>query len=316
MGRLWKGIAAALFAAAAASAWAGAALAVPPLVDVAWVKEHGARPQVVILDVRNALGQASEQDYLKGHIPGAVYSDYLSAGWRATVDGVPGQLPPADSLERLIGGLGIDNDSHVVIVAGGRSALDMGSATRVYWTFKVLGHDKVSILDGGWRAYAADPANPVETGAHRPAPRTFTARLRPELIADYRDVLAARERQVALLDMRPPEQYRGERAHPAAPRPGTIPGAVNVPESALTTNGGYFVGAARVKELLRGVGVGPDDEAISFCNTGHWASLGWFAESEILGNKAAKLYDGSMVDWSNRAELPVEVPGARAGRAE
>ncbi|MFQ5775687.1 MAG: sulfurtransferase [Kiloniellaceae bacterium] len=293
-------------AALVAFAWAGGAAAAPPLVDTAWVKENGGKPGVVILDIRNRLGGGSEAAYRRGHIPGAVYSDYLTAGWRATVDGVPGQLPPAAALERLIGGLGIDNDSHVVIVAGGASALDMGSATRVYWTMKVLGHDNVSILDGGYRAYAADPASPVETGWNRPTAKTFKASLRPELIADYRDVLAAREARVALLDMRPPAQYRGERRSRAAKRAGTVPGAVNVPESELVTDGGRFVSAARIEALLRGVGVGAEDEAITFCNTGHWASLGWFAESEILGNKKVRLYDGSMVDWSARTELPIE----------
>jgi thiosulfate/3-mercaptopyruvate sulfurtransferase len=260
----------------------------------------------VILDVRNKLGGASETAYRAGHIPGAVYSDYLKAGWRTKVDGVIGQLAPVADLERLIGGLGIDNGSHVVIVAGGVSALDMGSATRVYWTFKVLGHDAVSVLDGGYRAWTAEPANPVETGWNEPVSRTFKASPRPEMIADYADVAAARGTRTALVDLRPPEQYRGERQHPAAQRAGTIPGAVNVPESRLTVDGGRFVGADRAAELFTAAGVDAEDEAIAFCNTGHWASLGWFAQSEILGRKDVKLYDGSMVDWSARPELPVE----------
>jgi len=279
---------------------------VTPLVDAAWVKAHVGQPDTVFLDIRNKLGGDSEASYREGHIPGAVYSDYLSAGWRSTVDGVPGQLPPVESLESLIGDLGIGNDSHVAIVASGVSALDMGSATRVYWTFKVLGHDKVSILDGGYRAYAAEAGNAVETGWNAPSPRTFKAAFRPELVADYRDVQAALGSQTALLDMRPPAQYSGEQAHPAAKRPGTIPGAVNVPESQVTVDGGRFVSADGLRALLEKVGVKTDGEAISFCNTGHWATLGWFAESEILGNKKAKVYDGSMVDWSAREELPIQ----------
>ena len=279
---------------------------VTPLVDAAWLKANAGSPGVVVLDVRNKLGGGSEADYRQGHVPGAVYSDYLRAGWRATVDGVPGQLPPVGDLERLIGGLGIGNDDHVVVVTGGASALDMGSATRVYWTFKVLGHDKVSVLDGGWRAYAADPANPVETGANTPAPKTFVAQFRPELIADHADVMAADRTKVALLDLRPPVQYRGEKAHPAAARPGTIPDAVNVPESQVTTDGGRFVSAEQLGELLDAAGVSEDDEVISFCNTGHWASLGWFVRSEILGKDNVTLYDGSMVDWTARSELPVQ----------
>ena len=111
---------------------------------------------------------------------------------------------------------------------------------------------------------------------------------------------------VALIDMRPPVQYQGKAKSDAAKRAGTIPGAVNVPEGEITGKDGKFVSAQRIGELLQAVGVDEEDDAISFCNTGHWASLGWFAKSEILGKKNVKLYDGSMADWSARAELPVE----------
>ena len=284
-----------------------AAAGAPPLVDAAWLRDKGAEPGVVILDVRNKLGGGSAEAYRQGHIPGAVYSDYLKAGWRTKVDGVVGQFPPVADLEALIGDLGIDNDSHVVIVSGGTSALDMGSATRVYWTFKVLGHDRVSILDGGYRAYVADPANPVETGGKTPTPKVFTAAFRPEMLADRAAVLAAQKAGTALFDMRPPPQYRGEAKHGLAKRAGTIPGAVNIPESEIVTAEGRFIGAERAEELLAAAGVAPEDEAVSFCNTGHWASLGWFAKSEILGQKNVKLYDGSMVEWTAHDELPVEI---------
>jgi len=288
---------------------AGSAVAAPatPLVDVAWVAARGSEPGVVILDVRSKLGGATLATFLKGHIPGSVYSNYLSAGWRTRVDGVPGQLPPVAALERLFGALGIDNDSHVVIVSGGASALDVGSATRVYWTFKVMGHDRVSILDGGYRAYVAAGDSPVETGPVAPAVRRFTAHFRPEMVADSATVQAARKAGAALIDMRPPRQYRGEMKHAWATRAGTIPSAVNVPEYEITARDGRFVSASRVGELLAQVGVTEQDDAIAFCNTGHWASLGWFARSEILGQTNVKLYDGSMVDWTAHDELPVEV---------
>ncbi len=297
----------ALAIAVLATAPAAAAAPAAPLVDSAWIRAEGAGAEVVILDVRNKLGGASRAAFRRGHIPGSVYSDYLSGGWRTKAGGVPGQLPPVADLERLIGGLGIDNGSHVVIVSGGASALDVGSATRVYWTFKVLGHDRVSILDGGWRAYKADPANPVETGAVAPSPKRFNAHFRPEMLADSTAVQAARKAGAALIDMRPPPQYRGEKKHALAKRAGTIPNAVNVPESEITASDGRFVSAARIGALLAQAGVSAQDDAIAFCNTGHWASLGWFARSEILGQKNVTLYDGSMVDWTAQDALPVEV---------
>lgn len=288
------------------------AAAAGPLVDVDWVKANGQHPEVRLLDVRNRIGGGSAAVFAEGHIPGSVYSDYLRDGWRKERDGVPGQLPPVADLEALIGGLGIDNDSHVVIIAAGASALEMGSATRVYWTFKVLGHDAVSILDGGYRAYTADPANPVATGPSRPEPAVFTAAFRPELIADRDDVVAAMQSGATLVDNRPTAQYLGESSHPAASRSGTIPGAISLPENRLTDRNGRFVSSDKVASLLESAGVGAADEpAITFCNTGHWASLGWFVQSEILGRSNVRLYDGSMVDWTAQSDLPVEAGSAK-----
>ena len=277
----------------------------PALVDSDWLKSNLERPEVVVLDIRNALGKESREDYLAGHIPGSIHSDYLQAGWRTKVDDVAGQLPPVADLEALIGGLGIGNDNHVVVVAGGSSALDMGSATRVFFTFKVLGHDAVSVLDGGYRAYAADTANPVDTGGVMREPTTFAASFRPEMLASREDVQAASEGGATLVDHRPTDQFLGNAKHKLARVPGTIPGAVSLPEGKLTENGGMLVSADRAGELLAMAGIEKDQPNIAFCNTGHWASLGWFVNHEILGNKQTKLYDGSMVDWTADPSRPV-----------
>ncbi len=285
--------------------------AAPPLVDVAWLHANAQRDDLVVLDIRNQLDGGSEQVYRAGHIPGAVYSDYLKAGWRTERDGVPAQLPRLETLEALIGELGISNDSQVVIVSAGTDALDAGSAARVYWTFKVVGHDKVSILDGGYRAYTADPANPVESGWVDPLPDIFSAELRPELLADRADVEAARADGGLLVDARPAEYYLGQKRHTWAKRAGTIPGAVSVPDSSFVDTEGHFVKAEGIADLLQRAGLSLGSEgagagSIMFCNTGHWAALGWFAQSEILGQKNARVYDGSMVDWSAQAALPVQ----------
>ncbi len=278
-----------------------------PLVDVAWVKAHSCDAGVVVLDIRNPLDGHTKTDYLRGHIPCAVYSNYLKDGWRSKVDGVVGQLSPVPKLEKLIGGLGIGNNTHVVIYAAGKNALDMGSATRVYWTFKVLGHDNVSILNGGYAAYASDKKNKLQRGINKPKPTTFTAHLRKDMIATTAEVEAAKKDGYMLVDNRPHDQYIGINRHPKAKRNGTIPGAVNLPESWLTdNNGGKFRSVAELKKLYAVAHVPTNGKEITFCNTGHWASLGWFASSELLGDKHVKLYDGSMVQWSANPKLPME----------
>ncbi len=278
-----------------------------PLVDVAWLLENGGGDELVVLDVRNELGGGSEAAYRAGHIPGAVYSNYLKSGWRTERDGVPAQLPLVETMEALIGELGIGNESHVVIVAGGVDALDMASATRVYWTFKVLGHDRVSILDGGYRAYTADPANPVETGWVEPLPNIFTAELRPELLADRATVESAITAGGVLIDTRPREFFLGLKRHTWAKRAGTIPGAISVPQALFVDGAGRFATGAALAARLRVAGLDGDSAAIAFCNTGHWSTLAWFARSELLGQQNIRVYDGSMVDWTAGVELPVQL---------
>ena len=154
-----------------------------PLVSAQWLKQHHADPQLVVLDIRSALDGGGAEAYARGHIPGAVHSDYDKGGWRVTRNGVPFMLPDAARLEALVGDLGIDEDSHVVVVPAGVHVLDFGSAARVYWTLKAAGHRRVSILDGGFAAWKADPANPIETGVNRPSPKIFTVALDNSLIA-------------------------------------------------------------------------------------------------------------------------------------
>ena len=107
-----------------ASFTGGSLLAAQPLVDGHWVEGNLNKSDVVILDVRNKIDKGSREVYEKGHVPSAIYSNYLEDGWRAKKDGVVAMLPDAADLEKLIGGLGIGNDDHVVIVTAGKSAVD------------------------------------------------------------------------------------------------------------------------------------------------------------------------------------------------
>lgn len=286
----------------------GHAFAATPLVDVAWIKEHSCDANIRVLDIRNQLDGASRTDYLKGHIPCAVYTDYLKGGWRDLVNKVPGQLPATNKISKLIGDLGIDDNTHVVIYHHGKNALDMGSATRIYWTLKVLGHDDVSILNGGYLAYAAVKGNKIEKGNNKVKAKTFKANLRQDMLVSAMDVKnSLNDGKTTLVDLRPHHQFIGINRHPKSARNGTIPGSKNFPESWMTINGGgTFRNKAELSKLYQLAKIDPNAEQIDFCNTGHWASLGWFASSEVMGNSKAKLYDGSMVEWSNDASLPME----------
>ncbi len=285
--------------------WSFNALAATPLVDAEWVKAHLDKPGIVFLDLQPAA------DYLRGHIPGARNTNFDKSDWREerARDKVPDMLPEnTDKLAQYIGKLGIDNKTHVVIVPPGATNIDMGWATRIYWTFKVLGHDEVSVLNGGMKAYTADKKNPLQTGPVAAEAKTFTVNLQRNLIATTDDVKAALAgKKVALVDLRPEDQYVGINRNPKATVNGTLPGAKNLSSLWLTENGGgTFRNRAQLEKLAQLAGVPTKGPQIDFCNTGHFAANGWFVMHELLGNKDAKLYDGSMVEWTMTKAGPVE----------
>jgi thiosulfate/3-mercaptopyruvate sulfurtransferase len=280
----------------------------PPLVDADWIRAHGCDAGVVALDVRSEkIDGQSRADCRRGHLPCAVHTDYHMAGWRAKVDGVPGMLPPADRLEALIGGLGIDNATHVVIGPRGGSAKSMGAAARVYWTFKVLGHDRVSVLDGGTQGFAADPGNTLEVGLRELRPKPFRARPRPEMVAGRDDVGRAQASGSGPVDYRGPDQFLGINRHAAVRQRGTLAGARNLPIEWLTRDhGGRFRSRPGLEAVYRLADVPLQAHHIAFCNTGHNSALGWFVASELLGNRGVRVYDGSMADWTRQGDPVVE----------
>lgn len=298
MARLSLSLACVLALAAFAAAPAPAADAPGPLVEAAWLAAHGCDAGIAVLDIR-----ANARSFERARVPCARHAPYPGAGWRAERAGVPAMLPAPEALAATIGGLGVGDSDHVVIVGEGGGAGATSAATRVYWTFKVLGHDAVSLLDGGFAAYRGMRDLATESGAAEPpAAKTFTARLRPELIADAADVAGAAGR---LVDNRESDQFAGVNQSGAAARAGTIPGADNVPISWLTRPDGRFQDRALLDDIAAATALKAAGPVITFCNTGQMASLGWFVGHELLGNEQTRLYDGSMAEWSRDPARPV-----------
>ncbi len=260
---------------------------------------------LVIIDIRSTA-EGGLPAFEAGHVPGAAYSDYAADGWRAKVGNAPGMLPPLDHLAELAGRLGILPASHVVIVPAGLSVTDLAAAARVYWTLKLIGHGQQAILDGGFKGWQADRARPVATGpsepkAAPPYPVVMQQRLRSTADATF---VASKSKLATLVDARSSSYFEGKEKAAEAARPGHIPGAVSRDYAqAFDPASGKLKPAADLTALFGSVPKGP---AISYCNTGHTAALNWFVLSEVLGRDEVSLYDGSMTDWTQDPERPVE----------
>lgn len=280
-----------------------------PLVPPDWLEARLGHADIVIIDIRSQIDGTTEADFEKAHIPGSVRCDYLTCGWRVEAGGVPGMLPTVAQLGALVSHLGVGEDDLVVLVSGGVNPTDFGSAARVYWTFRYLGHDEVAILDGGFAAWIADPARPVESGPARvPEPELFEARIRPELLVQTADIEAAiREGGAVLVDARPAAQYVGRDRHPAAKAYGHLPSAWSVPQEVFFVPGtGRLLPKEQLAEVLPEELRSLSGTIVSYCNTGHWAATDWFVLHELLGYPDVRLYDASMVGWTQDPSRPVE----------
>jgi thiosulfate/3-mercaptopyruvate sulfurtransferase len=270
-----------------------------PLVTPEWIETHRQDADLVLLDLQ------PQQNYLRFHIPGSVNTDINQ--WRTEIPGQPKVLLPVRILEQLIGNLGISNNSRVVLIPLGVSAADLTQAAHLYWTLKTLGHDQVSILDGGLVSYADTRRYPLVKGNNPIRPAVFTARLRAEYRPDTRAVREALESGALAVDNRSRAEFLGIYTGGAGERAGSLPNAVNLSYDWLTVNGGgKLQSEENLKKIFAVSQVPLEGEQIHYAHTGDRAALGWFVAHELLGNTQARLYDGSTQVWAADPALPMQ----------
>lgn len=235
-------------------------------------------------------------DHGDGYIPGAVRAPY--AEWRGP-ESNPGALPETAQFHAILERTGIEAETPVVVVHAGTNPADFGSAARVYWTLKSLGVEDLAILDGGLAGWkAAGLATEADEGGVFPSAWT------PELSDDWRVTSAELQAMIDqgdianFVDARPPGFFEGLLWHDAASGPGTLPGSSNLTYEVWFDEDGRFVDAARAREIAESTGQTDAPLTVSFCNTGHWAAINWFALSELAGIDNTRLYAESMVGWS------------------
>jgi thiosulfate/3-mercaptopyruvate sulfurtransferase len=279
----------------------------PPLIGAAALHARLDDPALYLLDIRSMVDGGGAAAFHAGHVPGATHSDYVEAGWRQKRGAVPGLLPDPIHLAQLIGSLGLEPQHEVVIVYAGVNPSDLAAAARVYWTLKLVGVAQLSILDGGFRAWIADAARPVESGPGRNRePNKAELRLLPGLHSPLDASLAAFESASAtFVDTRALSYFHGQQKSPDSRSAGHIPGAfqADYSENYDPQTGGFRPLpqlAARHANL-------PDGPLISYCNTGHTAALTWFVLSELLERPNTALFDGSMSEWTQDPTRPVAV---------
>lgn len=292
------------------------------LVDSEWLMEN--KDQVVILDVRQDIkSYLTKPVFMRnkstgklklikvgGHIPGAVLVDYKYLRAKRKIDGlmVSRMLPMKADFEKLMQQSGVNQDSAIVIVSKGQSSSDMTIATRLYWQLKYYGHDNMSVLNGGMSDWLAN-MYPISLESGKLLKGNWLAKEeRKQILATSLDVeKALTDSSAQLIDNRTLDLYLGTHKKSYVYKKGHIPGAKVLPHDLLTTNSvpSRFLSNGKLRKITNALNIDEGKNTITYCNSGHLASGGWFILSELLGNHNVKLYDGSMHEWTIKEQRPV-----------
>jgi thiosulfate/3-mercaptopyruvate sulfurtransferase len=301
----------------------------PAVVSTEWLAAQLGRPELRIVDGSWYLpnsGRDAAAEFAAGHIPGAVFFDVDATSDRRSA--LPHMLPPAGDFAARMSALGLDDAATIVVYDG--SGVNL-SAPRVWWTFRVFGHRRVAVLDGGltkWRAEGRPlegrplegrplEGRPLERGMPRPAPGRFTARLdaaRVRDLASIRANLSLGQEQV--VDTRPADRFEGAvpEIRPGV-RSGHIPGSRNLPFTELVTPDGTVLDPQTIRAKLAASGVDLTRPIVASCGSGTSACSLVLALA-LVGHADTAVYDGSWTEWGGRDDTPVELGPAPKGPAK
>lgn len=292
------------------------ALTVPAaVVDAAWLAKH--QSQVQIVEIRSDVSSFKREPEIEvnkktgkksiievgGHIADARLVDMKSIRVTRKIGdlSVQSMLPEKVEFEKIMQSAGVDAGKPIVLVPMGQSTEDINDAARLFWQFKVYGETNMALLDGGVAAWLLSGK---EVTVAPVAAKTGTWKAGAEQtqwLAESAEVAAVSHRKGQLVDGRPAPMFYGLTKRSTVQNYGHIENAKLVTPDVLTNNvqgAAYFYSPKTYASLFAATGIDASKPTIAYCNTGHLASGAWFILSEIVGNPQAKLYDGSMHQWS------------------
>ena len=274
------------------------------LVDADWAEAHIGAPGVVIVEV-----DEDTSAYDKGHIPTAIKLD-----WKKDLqDPVRRDFVDKTGFEALLSERGISNDDTVLLYGGNNNWF----AAYAYWYFKLYGHDKVLLLDGGRKKWELD-SRELSTDVPKRPRTSYTAKEQDSSLRALRDEVLAAIGKRNLVDVRSPDEFAGRLLAPAhlpqeqAQRAGHIPTARNVPWSKAANEDGTFRSDDELRTLYQNeAGLDFGKDTIAYCRIGERSAHTWFVLHELLDQSNVKNYDGSWTEYGSLVGVPIELGDGR-----
>ncbi len=276
------------------------------LVTTEWLEKHMGAPDVHIVDATYFLpveGKGAREAYMQARIPGAQFFDVDEIADKSIP--LPHMVPSAEKFSSRVRKLGLGDGVRIVVYDSRNGGC---AAARVWWTFRLFGHEDVAVLDGGLGKWV-DEGRPVEEGPVEPVQeRHFTPRISHFLLRDKDQMLKnIEQRREQVVDARSAERFRAEVEEPwPVNKKGHIPNALNIPWDSLIDfeNGGIFKSGTEINTIFENAGVDVRKPLACYCGSGVTGAVLAFA-AYLLGNKNAAVYDGSWSEWGICEDTPV-----------
>lgn len=272
-----------------------------PIVNAEWLSQNLCNENIKLIEVG-----ISYNSYLVEHIRCSQYTNFYKDGWRNNKNKIPMHIPETHSLLDILKKMGINEGDHVILYPKKNTNIyAMAETTAIYFTFKYLGHKKISILDGGYANFKKNFNLFIDEGKFEVEPiSNYKVNINQSILANSKDIIEIKNNNYQLIDSREKDFYLGINKLKGFNEYGTLESSINIPSKwFLEERGLTFNNLNTFKKIYNFLEIDWTKNFIFFCYSGLESSINWFVSHELMKNKNSKLYEGSLFDWVEKNQL-------------